>query len=111
MLKNLFTLLSILAVFVSLQSFAGEQTGKISKIIVRASDNLHYFILEGGSVNKPACALATYWMIKDESSAAGKTQISMLLSAHAQQKTIRVVGTDTCTRWSDGEDVNVIFLD
>ncbi len=91
-------------------ALAGEQTGKISQIIVRSSDNLHYFILEGASINKPSCAKMNYWMIRDENSAAGKTQISMLLSAHAQQKAIRIVGSGSCTRWHDGEDVDVIFL-
>jgi hypothetical protein len=91
-------------------SNAGEQTGKVSQIIVRGSDNLHYFVLEGPSANKPSCAKNTYWMIRDENSAAGKSQISILLSAQAQQKTIRIVGSGSCTRWVDGEDVDAMFF-
>ncbi|AQT61094.1 hypothetical protein [Cellvibrio sp. PSBB023] len=104
--KVLFSLFILLTVSAS----AGEQTGKVSQIVVRGSDNLHYFFLEGSSSNKPVCAKHTYWMIRDENSIAGKTQISLLLSAQAQQKTIRVVGSGSCTRWGDGEDVDAIFF-
>lgn len=91
-----------------LVSFAGSQGGKITQLIVR-SDNLHYFFLEGKPANRPNCALSQdYWMIKDENSVAGKTQISMLLTAYASGKAITVVGTGDCTRWPDGEDVSYI---
>ncbi len=89
---------------------AGEQSGKVQEIIVRGSDGLHYFWLQGAPSGKPVCAKNTYWMIRDENSTAGKAQLSMLLSAQAQQKSIRVVGTGSCTRWPDGEDVDYIAM-
>ena len=104
-------ILILLACLFPLVSFAGSQGGKITQLIAR-SDNLHYFFLEGTPTNRPDCALSqNYWMIKDENSVAGKTQISMLLTAYASGKAITVVGTGECTRWSDGEDVSYIKLE
>lgn len=92
-------------------AFAGSQTGKVTNIIVRQSDGLHYFYMSGTGENRPDCAAShTYWMIKDENSTVGKTQFSMLLTAYASGRTITVAGTNTCTCWGDGEDVNVIQL-
>ncbi|KZN54483.1 hypothetical protein N474_01830 [Pseudoalteromonas luteoviolacea CPMOR-2] len=88
---------------------AGAQTGKIKDIRVR-DDGLHWFVLDGASTNKPTCAKFGYWMIKDEKSDYGKSQFSMLLSAYMADKTITVVGANTCTRWTDGEDVGYLML-
>ena len=97
----------------SLVFAGGYQTGKIVNIRARASDNLHYFTLSGTHNDKPTCngkAALDYWMIKDENSAAGKTQISMLLTAYASGKSISVTGTGQCTRWADGEDVDEMWF-
>ncbi len=88
---------------------AGEQTGKVKELVVR-NDGLHYFWLQGEPSGKPVCARNAYWMIQDENSAAGKSQLSIILSAQAQQKSVRVVGTGSCTRWSDGEDISYISI-
>jgi hypothetical protein len=100
----------LLFCFYTIPVIAGEQYRKVSEILVRGSDGLHYFWLEGGSSGKPQCAKNTYWMIRDENSAAGKAQFAILLSAQAQQKPIKVVGSGSCTRWSDGEDVDYISV-
>lgn len=95
----------------SMDVSAGTQSGTVNYVIVRASDGLVYFTLKGGAISgSPACATIKYWMIKDESSNAGKLQYSMLLSAHASGKTVRVTGMNTCTRWGDGEDVDSIRI-
>ncbi len=91
--------------------FAGNQTGTIEALHVRAADGLVYFTLKGGAKGgSPACATISYWMVKDENSAAGKRQYALLLAAHLAGRPIIVAGADTCTRWSDGEDVNIISL-
>jgi hypothetical protein len=93
-----------------LESWAGEATGKVKEILVR-DDGLHYFFLDTvAAPGKPACAIYGYWMIKDENSTAGKTQISMLLTAQASGRPLNVRGKNTCTRWYDGEDVALIIL-
>lgn len=87
---------------------AGQQTGTVAMLLVRQSDGMVYFYLDGTATGKPACATNAYWMIKDENSNAGKQMLAMLLAARAQGQAITVVGNNTCTRWSDGEDVDQI---
>lgn len=103
-------MLVVTNLFFAVSVSAGEQSGKVQELIVRGSDGLHYFWLQGTSSGKPVCAKNSYWMIRDENSSAGKAQLSILLSAQAQQKSIRVVGTGSCTRWADGEDVDYISI-
>ena len=88
---------------------AGNQSGKVALFVARASDGLHYFVLEGTPQNRPSCASASsYFMIKNENSPVGRTQIAMVMAAYAAGKPIGVAGSNTCTRWGDGEDVDVI---
>jgi len=47
-------------------------------------------------------------MIKAENSNAGKQMLAMLLAARAQGQAITVVGSNSCTRWGDGEDADEI---
>jgi len=89
---------------------AGSQTGLVSQLNVRASDNLIYFWLTGTHVNRPACATYGYWMIKDENADTGKRQYEMLKAALLAGKSVTVTGFSTCIRWGDGEDVNEITL-
>lgn len=103
-------LVMLFCCFISGAGFSGTQEGKITEVLVRQSDGLHYFFMSGTASNKPSCAINTYWMIKDENSLAGKSQFSMVLTAYASGKTVRIDGTGACTRWSDGEDINVIYL-
>ncbi len=65
---------------------------------------------DGEKIDSPACATISYWMIRDENSNSGKQQLSMLLAAHAAQRSISVHGMNTCNRWGDGEDVDYIRL-
>lgn len=100
-----------LACVASSFAHAGTQEGQVTQIVVRQSDGLHYFYMSGTAVNRATCAEGnTYWMIKDENSVVGKSQLSMLLTAYTSGKTIAVTGAGTCTRWGDGEDLDIIHL-
>ena len=104
-------ILALILCLLSGLSLAGNQSGTVNYVIVRASDGLVYFTLSGGNkVNSPACATNSYWMIKDENSNSGKQQYSMILAAHASGKIVSVHGSNTCTRWGDGEDVDWIQI-
>lgn len=95
----------------SLQLFASSQVGKVTRILVRASDGLTYFYLDSPRPEgKPECARNNYWMIKDENSEVGKKQYSMLLAARSTGQNITIYGFDTCSRWGDGEDVDSIVF-
>lgn len=100
----------LLVVMGSAVANAGDQYGKIIQMVAR-SDGLHFVFLEGAHNAKPGCAANyEYWMIKNENSQAGKTQISMLLAAYAAGKPVSIWGTNTCTRWGDGEDIDGVSV-
>ncbi|MDH0867079.1 hypothetical protein [Mitsuaria sp. GD03876] len=105
-----FLAIGALALLTASSAFAGSQSGRIKTVTLRASDGLVYFVLDGPRVERPGCNTGDYWMIKDENSPAGKRQLALLLAARTSQQPISVVGTGTCTRWPDGEDVNEIYM-
>lgn len=49
-------------------------------------------------------------MIKDESSNAGKARLAFLMFAKASRAIVRIYGPEPCTRWPDGEDIDVILI-
>lgn len=100
----------VLYTALSASALAGTQSGKVTKVFIRASDGLVYFFVEGTGTGKPACASAGYWIIKDENSSAGKRQLAALLTARASGEAVTISGMNTCTRWHDGEDVEEILL-
>lgn len=100
----------LILVLLSNYAFAGNQSGKITMLYARAGDNLHLVMLSGPKSNLPACATAGYWLIKDENSTAGKSQFSQLLAAQLAGKTVVIEGSNTCNRWSDGEDISVVLI-
>lgn len=103
-------LFAVLCFCAPVLALAGTQTGHIVHLHVRASDGLVYVILDGPVSGRPACATINYWMIKNETSSTGKQQLAQLLSARVSGQEITIVGTNSCTRWSDGEDIDdVIF--
>lgn len=93
-------------------AFAGKQTGKIDILYARAHDNLHLVSLKEGSERSghPTCATNNYWLIKDENSVTGQSQFSQLLAAQLAGKTVQIVGSNTCSRWGNGEDINTIVI-
>lgn len=90
---------------------ANSIEGKVKSLIVRASDSLHYVVIEGAAAGRAPCAVNTsYYMITDEHSDAGKAQLAILLSAYMSGKSVLIEGSGTCTRWTDGEDILVVLL-
>jgi hypothetical protein len=90
---------------------AGEQIGKVVEIKVRASDGVHLFFVSGTSQRGALCsAMDGRWVIQDENSVVGEAQFKMLLTAYTTGKTVKVVGSGTCARWEDAEDVDVLSL-
>ncbi|MBJ9901578.1 hypothetical protein KTJ29_06995 [Acinetobacter bereziniae] len=92
-------------------TYASTYSGKISSIIVRDSDGLIYIYIDGQRTgNVPVCSEHSYMMIKNENSATGKRQLAQLLMAQATNKTVVIVGHETCTRWYNGEDINYLEI-
>ena len=95
----------------SFGAHAGSQTGTITNVNVRASDGLIVVYLGGAASGRPACAASQpYWIIKSETSTAGKQQLAQIMLAQATGKSITIIGMGTCTRWSDGEDIDTVVL-
>lgn len=89
-------------------SWAGQVTGKVKYVAARNSDGVISVEIDGTTAGAPACATHSYFLIKDENSHMGAVQLSMLLTAKASGQVVRVTGSDACTRWPDGEDINVV---
>lgn len=109
----MYKFISILVLLLASQcntAHAGTQSGKIKHLMVRASDGLVLFELENTGAEKPACATHSYWIIADEKSVTGKQQLAVLLAARASDQVVSISGSNKCTRWVDGEDVDLIIL-
>ena len=108
MRKLIYISLLLCSLFTAPAWAAGTQTGQVTMVMVRASDGLVWFNMNGKATGHPSCAFYNYWMIKNENSNAGKQQLTQLLTARASGQAITVTGSGTCTRWPDGEDVGEI---
>ena len=91
-------------------AWGSSSEGTISHVVVRQSDGLIYANILGARSSPPACATAGYFMIKDENSQAGKAQLALLMSAYFAKSPVQIVGSGTCTRWGDGEDIEIVML-
>lgn len=92
-------------------SQAGEVIGTVKQVNVRHSDGLVYVLIHGTQSGRPPCASNTdYWMIPNENSETGKKLYSLLVGAKLADRSVRIVGANTCTRWGDGEDINFVQL-
>jgi hypothetical protein len=110
MIKSNIAIASILLTAMG-SATASEVTGTVNTVIQRASDGLTYVLLNGTATTRPGCATGTsYYMLANENSEAGKKQFAMLLLAKASGLRVRINGANQCTRWSDGEDLNELFL-
>jgi hypothetical protein len=111
-IKLLISCFGPLAMATSTVAIAGTVTGKVAVLTTRASDGLQIVEIQGTSSNRPACAARfSYFMIRDEKSDTGKTQYAMLMAAFLSGKSVRIDGANTCSRWSDGEDIeSVIYV-
>jgi hypothetical protein len=101
---------ALLIAVMATSAFAGKEVGNVVYVGNRACDGLLYFKLNGAPTGKPACATQPYWIVRDETSAAGKRQHQMIVAAHLSGQTIAVLGANDCARWGDGETVNDLAM-
>jgi len=102
-------LTAIIFTLINHHAMAGEITGKVSRLLTNDA-GLHWVYITGTVSNKPACSLWSGFAIKDENSSYGKAQFSMLLTAFASGKEVKVTGANTCTRNSAQEDISKLEL-
>lgn len=97
------------ALIASVAVSAGTAEGQITNFYQRASDGLIIVYLSGAVSGRPGCASATtYWIVKDENSNAGKGHFAVLLAAQMAGRNVRIIGSNSCVRWGDGEDIQYI---
>lgn len=90
---------------------AGTGTGTVTIVTIRDSDGLAYVYLSSPPTGRPACAAASaYWMIPNESTETGKKMYALLLAAKLSGQTVSITGKNTCVRWPDGEDIQLVTL-
>ena len=102
-------LLVVVAMIMASPSWAGSVTGVVRRLLVRDSDGLVLVEIIGSATGKPACATHSYWIIRDENSESGKRQYALLLAAKASGLTVQISGANRCSRWSDGEDIDLVY--
>ena len=93
-------------------SLAGQSDGTIK--MIQAGDGYTpeniYFLVEMNSphTNKPACATDDRFAL-NPATQPGKTQISMLMAAHAAGKRVYINGNGSCSvMGNEFEDINYI---
>ena len=90
---------------------SSSEPGNIS-LIQAMSNGAVIFYHDGARNNEiPSCGqnFSSRWVI-NSTYTGGNTQVSVLLSAHAQGKKISIVGTGGCDIWSDTETVEHLVV-
>jgi len=93
---------------------AGAQGfGYITGIHTAINGAVLFSVSGSAKAGVPACATSpNYSWAIDGSTAAGQSQINMLISAWSQHVQVYVVGAGSCAVWGDAETVQyVIFID
>jgi hypothetical protein len=89
-------------------SMASEAAAGHVSAVSPLRSNIVFFDHSGERTSTPACStFPKRWSI-DVSTPGGQAAFSLWLSAHAQNRPIRVVGMGSCTDWNDTEAANYI---
>ncbi|WP_235511556.1 hypothetical protein [Acidovorax sp. Root568] len=91
---------------IACSSHAGSSSGKVTTMIINSSNYLFFTV--GTKSGSPTCGNNDQWAI-NLATAQGKSIYALLLAAQAQDKTVNVVGNNTCNNWGDREDVLYAF--
>ena len=113
-MKKITFILLILSLSLSLSTaFAGTQNGKVSFIKIR-TDGTIKIGLDTVWTDFARCRTKEWWIISDENSVAGKAQLSLLMTAYASGRTVKIGGFPDggiCTRTTGlGEDIYNVNL-
>lgn len=109
-------LFGIAALTVSAASHAGSSSGLVTSMYVHGPDDIHssspdgvlIFTTTGPQTGKPACSVGE-WAI-GLNTQLGRAMQSLLKTAAASNKTVRVVGEGRCSDWSDRETPHYVVI-
>lgn len=108
-MRKLFIVMVVSLVLPATASISAPQT-EVSNLLFMPTGAVLFHTSTPRS-DVPACAAGepTRWAI-DTNTAAGKSQLAGLLTAHTTGKKVQVIGTNTCSIWGDTESVSYLRL-
>jgi hypothetical protein len=94
----------------SVSAFGGDaQPGTLSTVHFMSSGVVMVYT-SGSRSNVPACAASfPSRFVVDGSTAGGKVQVSGLLTAYAAGKSVRIIGTGTCSVAGNSETIDFFY--
>ena len=99
----------VLSFFLSVNTFAGETTGKVNLLYIHGYNDFILFSMTSSQPSFASCAVTGRYAIST-STQQGKNILSTVLAAKAANLTITVGGKNTCTTHGDAEDINGIVV-
>lgn len=99
----------ILGALVSLNVFAGTGSGQVTGVTpyTKASGEKLFFIKVESKENSPSCNTTNRFVISDSNSSFNTT-VSALLAAYHAKTSVTVKGGDSCSYWSNSEDISYV---
>jgi len=108
--KNKNVALAALLLLTSTAFAESNQSGAVKDIVERPSDGAVLVSLTGPLHAKASCSAGSYWVIKDEKTRSGKIQRDALEKARSEKQNVTFIGAGSCSRVSDGEDIDSIVV-
>lgn len=104
------TMLAILCAVAATPAIAARQSGFVKDLYVRDSDGLIFVDLSGSiDFGDPhPCGTRSSWIVPDETTDSGRRLFATLLAALISGHKVTIQGKDTCTRSSEGEDIQSV---
>ncbi|MDH0863146.1 hypothetical protein [Mitsuaria sp. GD03876] len=90
-------------------SFGGTASGRVSAPNFMPNGAVIFYV-EGSRNSPPACATESRRFALNGATPQGKTQLSGLLLAYSQGKTVNVYGTNSCSVWGDTETLDFFAI-
>ena len=90
-------------------AFAGTAGGRLSAPNFMSNGAVIFYV-EGSRNSPPACATEYRRFALNASTPQGKAQLSGLLLAYSQGKTVSVFGTNACSVWGDTETIDFFAI-
>lgn len=100
-------LVCVISALASTANAGMADTGTVS-LLYGFSSNVFLFTTSGTRSSAPGCAGAAQRFAIDTSTAAGKSQMSIVLLAYSLGKPIKVYGNGYCSVYSDSETVDYL---
>ena len=105
------TIYLLLGLFSAGTACAGDALSGMLSVPHFMSTGLVLVSTDGQRLGTPNCALGSpSRFVIDGTSAAGKVQFAGLLSAHSAGKPVRIVGTGTCSLYSDSGTISYFYI-